>query len=160
MRLDERTVTALETNLLLCYTGAVRRNVGIIDRQIAMWREGREETRMGLKELHELAYAMREPEELRRTAQGYLEETGEVLAALREACLEDVAAGARLLADSLRSGGKLLVCGNGGSAADVQHFAAELVGRLSVDRLRPSIPAIALTTDTSPCSWPWRTTSA
>jgi D-glycero-alpha-D-manno-heptose-7-phosphate kinase len=60
VRLDERTRADLEANLLLCYTGSVRRNVGIIDRQIALWREGREETRMGLKELHELAYVMRD----------------------------------------------------------------------------------------------------
>jgi D-glycero-alpha-D-manno-heptose-7-phosphate kinase len=53
------TIAELEATLLLCYTGSVRRNVGIIDRQIAFWREGREETRMGLKELHELAYVMR-----------------------------------------------------------------------------------------------------
>ena len=60
VRLTADTLAALEANLLLCYTGSVRRNVGIIDRQIALWREGREETRMGLKELHELAYVMRE----------------------------------------------------------------------------------------------------
>jgi D-sedoheptulose 7-phosphate isomerase len=48
---------------------------------------------------------------------------------------------------SLRSGGKILVCGNGGSASDAQHFAAELVGRF--ERERPALPAIALTTDTS-----------
>jgi len=48
---------------------------------------------------------------------------------------------------SLRSGGKILVCGNGGSASDSQHFAAELVGRF--ERERPALPAIALTTDTS-----------
>ena len=47
----------------------------------------------------------------------------------------------------LRAGGKVLVCGNGGSAADAQHFAAELVGRF--ERERPGLPAIALTTDTS-----------
>ena len=45
------------------------------------------------------------------------------------------------------SGGKILVCGNGGSAADAQHFAAELVGRF--ERERPELAAIALTTDTS-----------
>ena len=45
------------------------------------------------------------------------------------------------------SGGKVLACGNGGSAADSQHFAAELVGRF--ERERPGLPAIALTTDTS-----------
>lgn len=48
---------------------------------------------------------------------------------------------------SLRNGGKVLICGNGGSAADAQHFAAELVGRFVIDRV--ALPAIALTTDTS-----------
>ena len=51
------------------------------------------------------------------------------------------------IADALRSGGKVLTFGNGGSAADAQHFAAELVGRYLKDR--PAWPAIALTTDTS-----------
>jgi D-sedoheptulose 7-phosphate isomerase len=54
---------------------------------------------------------------------------------------------AALVVDSLRAGGKLLLCGNGGSAADAQHWAAELVGRFLYDR--PGIAAIALTTDTS-----------
>ncbi len=56
----------------------------------------------------------------------------------------------RLAADVLAAwdaGGKLLVCGNGGSAADSQHLAAELVGRY--ERERPGWPALALTTDTS-----------
>jgi D-sedoheptulose 7-phosphate isomerase len=57
-----------------------------------------------------------------------------------------VAIAARI-AQSLRSGGKLLLAGNGGSAADAQHIAAELVGRLVSDRA--PLPAIALTTDTS-----------
>lgn len=48
---------------------------------------------------------------------------------------------------TLRSGGKILLCGNGGSAADCQHIAAEFVGRFK--RERRSLPAIALTTDTS-----------
>ena len=53
----------------------------------------------------------------------------------------------RRLSDVLREGGKVLVFGNGGSAADAQHFAAELVGRYLYDR--PGLPALALTTDTS-----------
>jgi len=57
-----------------------------------------------------------------------------------------VAAAERMVA-SLRSGGKILVCGNGGSASDSQHFAAELVGRF--ERERRALSAIALTTDTS-----------
>ena len=51
------------------------------------------------------------------------------------------------LAESLRAGNKVLACGNGGSAADSQHFAAEIVGRF--ERERPGMPAIALTVDTS-----------
>jgi len=49
--------------------------------------------------------------------------------------------------DSLKSGGKILLAGNGGSAADAQHIAAEFVSRFAFDR--PGLPAIALTTDTS-----------
>ncbi len=52
-----------------------------------------------------------------------------------------------LIARCLREGGKVLICGNGGSAADAQHIAAEFVNRFRLDR-RP-LPAIALTTDTS-----------
>jgi D-sedoheptulose 7-phosphate isomerase len=52
-----------------------------------------------------------------------------------------------LLADSLRAGGKALACGNGGSAADAQHFAAELINRF--ERERPPLAAVALTTDSS-----------
>jgi D-sedoheptulose 7-phosphate isomerase len=51
------------------------------------------------------------------------------------------------LAAALKRGNKALACGNGGSAADCQHFAAELVGRF--ERERPGLPAIALTVDTS-----------
>ncbi len=52
-----------------------------------------------------------------------------------------------LMTESLNIGGKILACGNGGSAADAQHFAAELVGRF--ERERRELGAIALTTDTS-----------
>ena len=51
------------------------------------------------------------------------------------------------LAEALKAGRKALACGNGGSAADSQHFAAEIVGRF--ERERPGMPAIALTVDTS-----------
>ncbi len=53
----------------------------------------------------------------------------------------------RMLIDALRSGHKLLIMGNGGSAADAQHFAAEMVGRFLLER--KALAAIALTTDTS-----------
>ncbi len=52
-----------------------------------------------------------------------------------------------LLTDALKCGNKILLCGNGGSAADAQHIAAELAGRFNYDR--DSLPAIALTTNTS-----------
>lgn len=60
---------------------------------------------------------------------------------------EQVAEVGRILANCLIGGSKVLVFGNGGSAADAQHFSAELVGRYRRDR--PSLPAIALTTDSS-----------
>jgi len=59
----------------------------------------------------------------------------------------DILQAARHLSAAIRSGNKLLVCGNGGSAADAQHFAAELIGRF--EKERSSYPAIALTTDSS-----------
>jgi D-sedoheptulose 7-phosphate isomerase len=58
-----------------------------------------------------------------------------------------IALAGALLADRLRAGGKLLVCGNGGSAADAQHFSGELLGRF--ERPRAGLAAIALTTDSS-----------
>ena len=58
-----------------------------------------------------------------------------------------IAQAASLMVGSLRAGGKILVCGNGGSAADAQHFAAELVNRFEIDR--PPLAAVALTTDSS-----------
>ena len=56
---------------------------------------------------------------------------------------------ADMIASAFRSGGKLLICGNGGSAADSQHFAAEFVSAFSRDIKRKGLPAIALTVDTS-----------
>jgi D-sedoheptulose 7-phosphate isomerase len=58
-----------------------------------------------------------------------------------------IARAASLMVDALRAGGKILACGNGGSAADAQHFAAELVNRFEIDR--PPLAAVALTTDSS-----------
>jgi D-sedoheptulose 7-phosphate isomerase len=65
-----------------------------------------------------------------------------------KAYLSDAVVGAiELMHSALLNGNKILACGNGGSAADAQHFAAELVGRF--ERERQELPAIALTTDTS-----------
>jgi D-sedoheptulose 7-phosphate isomerase len=58
-----------------------------------------------------------------------------------------VARAAELLAECLLGDHKILACGNGGSAADAQHFAAEMIGRF--ERERPELPAISLATDTS-----------
>lgn len=69
------------------------------------------------------------------------------LLAFAEGQSSAIAAAAQLCADSLRYGGRILLCGNGGSAADAQHLAAELVGRYQ--RERRALAAIALTTDTS-----------
>lgn len=66
-----------------------------------------------------------------------------------EATVHSIVEAALLIADAFRSGGKLLLCGNGGSAADCQHMAAEFVSLLNKDFKRPGLPAIALTTDTS-----------
>ena len=60
---------------------------------------------------------------------------------------QHVAHGIVTMTNCLKSGGKILACGNGGSAADAQHFAAELVGRF--ERERKELAALALTTDTS-----------
>ena len=59
----------------------------------------------------------------------------------------DILVAAELISNCLLSGGKLLACGNGGSAADAQHFVAELIGRMSIERR--SLPAISLSTDPS-----------
>jgi D-sedoheptulose 7-phosphate isomerase len=64
-----------------------------------------------------------------------------------EACGSAIADAAGLAIETLRGGGRLLTFGNGGSAADAQHFADELAGRF--DRERPALPALALTANTS-----------
>lgn len=72
-------------------------------------------------------------------------------ASLKAACANDladpIARGIELMTGCLRANGKILACGNGGSAADAQHFSAELLNRFEVER--PPLAAIALTTDTS-----------
>ena len=76
----------------------------------------------------------------------YIARHQSVLAQLAN-CASDIETMAHTCITALESGHKLLICGNGGSAADAQHMAAELVGRFIADR--PAIAAIALTTDTS-----------
>lgn len=71
----------------------------------------------------------------------------DVMAAIERELAPAIADTAALMADAFREGKKLLVMGNGGSAADAQHFAAEIVGRFKLERA--ALPAIALTTDSS-----------
>jgi len=63
------------------------------------------------------------------------------------ALVPDIARAGDLLVECLKRGRKILSCGNGGSAADAQHFSGELLGRFEAER--SSLPAIALTTDSS-----------
>ncbi|EON11802.1 MULTISPECIES: phosphoheptose isomerase [Pandoraea] len=79
--------------------------------------------------------------------QQHFTDSVETKLAARDALPEYIAAAADVMFEALSNGNKILACGNGGSAADCQHFAAELVGRF--ERERPELPAIALTTDSS-----------
>ncbi len=78
-----------------------------------------------------------------------INETQKILEAILNdrGIIESVQRASEICIQSLRSGGKILLAGNGGSAADSQHIAGELVSRFAFDR--PGLPAIALTTDTS-----------
>lgn len=78
-----------------------------------------------------------------------LKESSEVKLLIEKECSPDIIKSIDLLVEAFKNGKKLLLCGNGGSAADSQHIAAEFIIRLSHDLKRPAIPAIALTTDTS-----------
>ena len=77
----------------------------------------------------------------------HFEEGIELRTKMAQVMPEKIARAGEALAQALKSGRKVLSCGNGGSAADSQHFAAELVGRF--ERERPGLPGIALTTDSS-----------
>jgi len=76
-----------------------------------------------------------------------LQEHLETLQALLGSNIKDIEQSGQMICDALIAGKKILLCGNGGSAADAQHIAAELVG--CYEKQRRSWPAIALTTDTS-----------
>jgi D-sedoheptulose 7-phosphate isomerase len=85
----------------------------------------------------------------RQVADTYLADAAAILGEVRVACLEDIVAASVLLIDAYRAGHGLLICGNGGSAADAQHLATEFISALTLDHARPAMRAIALTTDTS-----------
>lgn len=77
----------------------------------------------------------------------HAEEGAKLRLSFFESCAPVLDAAARSMARSLAGGGKILVCGNGGSAADAQHMTGELLGRFLMER--PSLPAVALTVDSS-----------
>jgi D-sedoheptulose 7-phosphate isomerase len=81
-----------------------------------------------------------------RIQQHFRDSVAVKLAAM-EALAVPIAAAVDTMFAALANGNKILACGNGGSAADAQHFAAELIGRF--ERERPGLPALALTTDAS-----------
>ncbi len=78
---------------------------------------------------------------------GQLKVHQEVVRAIEESLAEKISTTALMIGEALRDGRKLLLMGNGGSAADAQHFAAEIVGRFRMERR--GLPAVALSTDTS-----------
>jgi D-sedoheptulose 7-phosphate isomerase len=78
-----------------------------------------------------------------------LSESVETKINMQHECVADIIAAADLISDIYKKGKKLLLCGNGGSAADCQHIATEFMIRLSHSIERPALAAIALTTDTS-----------
>jgi D-sedoheptulose 7-phosphate isomerase len=84
-----------------------------------------------------------------RKIENHLLQSAEIKRQTAASCAGSIAKAADLIAKVYLSGRKLLLCGNGGSAADCQHMAAEFVSRLSKDLDRRALPAIALTTDTS-----------
>ena len=85
----------------------------------------------------------------RRRVETHLFESADLMRQMVEHCSSSILAAADLIVATFRAGGKVLMCGNGGSAADCQHMAAEFVSRLGKELERPALPAIALTTDTS-----------
>lgn len=78
-----------------------------------------------------------------------LNESSETKLKILENCFSDIVKAIDLLVECYKNGKKLLLCGNGGSAADCQHIATEMMIRLSHHINRPALPAIALTTDSS-----------
>lgn len=85
----------------------------------------------------------------RKKAQMHLVESIKVKQLTMQKCMDSILSAAQLIVNTFLSGGKVLLCGNGGSAADCQHMATEFVNTLDKNFFRPSLPAFALTTDSS-----------
>ncbi len=86
-------------------------------------------------------------DEISEIASAYFKESIELKIRFMEENLDSLTLFIKAILKALSNGNKLLICGNGGSAADAQHFSSELIGRFNKDR--QPIKAIALTTDTS-----------
>jgi len=78
-----------------------------------------------------------------------LHRSAEVKQKMIPVCVDQAEEAAQMIAGSMKQGGKLMFCGNGGSAGDSQHLAAEFVATLDHTKPRPGLPALALTTDSS-----------
>ena len=85
----------------------------------------------------------------KETISAHLQGSSDVKRLVAKECVSDIEKTAMLFASVLKNGGKLMFCGNGGSAADCQHLVAEFVSILRQDFVRPALAALALTTDTS-----------
>ncbi|MBS0261816.1 MAG: SIS domain-containing protein [Planctomycetes bacterium] len=83
------------------------------------------------------------------TVARHFDDAAKVLVRTAQKCTPAITTAADLIASALAAKRKLMICGNGGSAADCQHLAAEFTSRLSADFQRPGLAALALTTDTS-----------
>jgi D-sedoheptulose 7-phosphate isomerase len=90
-----------------------------------------------------------EVEDVRERADAYLADAAALMEEVRSTCVDEIVTASDLLIDTFRNGKALLICGNGGSAADAQHLATEFVSALTLDYRRPAMRALALTTDTS-----------
>jgi len=88
-------------------------------------------------------------EDPRNHARKYLQDSADLKHQVAQQCVDSIVAAAELIAGAFQAKNKVLLCGNGGSAADCQHMAAEFVGVLNKEFRRPGLAAIALTTDTS-----------
>lgn len=88
-------------------------------------------------------------EDWRHRARQHLIQSATVQTQTAAECLDAVVQVSASIVECFQAGNKVMICGNGGSAADAQHMAAEFVNRLSKDTPRPGLPAMALTTDTS-----------
>lgn len=85
----------------------------------------------------------------RDKARKRLLESADVKKKVSQECLDSILVVCQMIVDAFESGRKVMICGNGGSAADSQHMAGELVCMLNKAFVRPGLPAIALSTDTS-----------